>query len=87
VSDRPARGVLGLLTAQAVAFGVTLALLVIPANALFLDAYGAFDDGTRLRAQVLAVFFGALLTEYARAERMPGLERENRAGLARALAG
>jgi len=41
VSDRPERGVLGLLTAQAVAFGVTLALLVIPANSLFLDAYGS----------------------------------------------
>lgn len=30
-----------LLTAQAVAFGVTMALLIIPANALFLDTYGA----------------------------------------------
>lgn len=30
-----------LLTAQAVAFGVTMALLIIPSNALFLDTYGA----------------------------------------------
>jgi len=30
-----------LLTSQALAFGVMLALVVIPANALFLDAYGA----------------------------------------------
>jgi hypothetical protein len=41
VTSAPARGVVGLLTAQALAFGVTLALLVIPANALFLDAYGS----------------------------------------------
>ena len=30
-----------LLTAQALAFGVTLALLIVPANSLFLDAYGS----------------------------------------------
>ena len=41
VTSAPPRGVVGLLTAQALAFGVTLALLVIPANALFLDAYGS----------------------------------------------
>ena len=41
MSDTPPRGVVGLLTAQALAFGVTLALLIIPANALFLDAYGS----------------------------------------------
>ena len=35
------RGVVALLTTQALAFGVMLALVVIPANALFLDAYGA----------------------------------------------
>ena len=35
------RGVVGLLTAQAVAFGVTLALLIVPANSLFLDEYGS----------------------------------------------
>ncbi len=36
-----ARTAVRLLTAQAVAFGVTMALLIIPANALFLDTYGA----------------------------------------------
>lgn len=36
-----ARAAVRLLTAQAVAFGVTMALLIIPANALFLDTYGA----------------------------------------------
>ena len=33
VSDTPPRGVVRLLTGQAVAFGVTLALLIVPANA------------------------------------------------------
>ena len=37
----PERAVIALLTAQAIAFGVMLALVVIPANTLFLDAYGA----------------------------------------------
>jgi hypothetical protein len=41
VSTTPERGVIALLTAQALAFGVMLALVVIPANTLFLDAYGA----------------------------------------------
>ena len=41
MSDTPERGVVALLTAQALVFGVMLALVVIPANALFLDAYGA----------------------------------------------
>jgi aminoglycoside phosphotransferase (APT) family kinase protein len=53
---------------------------------VFLDAYGRVDDETRLRARVLAVFFCALLANYARAEGLPGLERETRAGLTRALA-
>jgi hypothetical protein len=41
LSNGPPRGVVSLLTAQALAFGVTLALLIIPANALFLDEYGS----------------------------------------------
>ena len=41
VNSTPPRGVVGLLTAQALAFGVTLALLLVPANSLFLDAYGS----------------------------------------------
>jgi hypothetical protein len=41
VTATPARDVIALLTAQALAFGVMLALLIIPANALFLNAYGS----------------------------------------------
>ena len=41
MNGAPPRGVVGLLTAQAFAFGVTLALLLVPANSLFLDAYGS----------------------------------------------
>ena len=41
VTDASPRGVLGLLTAQALAFGVSLALLIVPANSIFLDAYGS----------------------------------------------
>ena len=39
--ERTTRGVVLLLVAQAVAFGMTLALLLVPANSLFLDAYGS----------------------------------------------
>jgi hypothetical protein len=41
MSASPVRGVIPLLTAQALAFGVMLGLLVVPANALFLNAYGS----------------------------------------------
>ena len=41
MSAAPPRGVIAFLTAQALAFGVTLALLLVPANALFLDEYGS----------------------------------------------
>ena len=41
MSSTPPRGVVGLLIAQALTFGVTLALLTIPANSLFLDTYGS----------------------------------------------
>lgn len=54
---------------------------------VFLDAYGSVDDETRLRARVLAVYLSALLCDYARMEGLPGLERETRAGLTRALSG
>ena len=39
--QRSSRTAVRLLTAQAVAFGMTMALLIIPANSLFLDTYGA----------------------------------------------
>ena len=39
--ERTTRDVVLLLIAQAVAFGMTLALLLVPANSIFLDAYGS----------------------------------------------
>ena len=41
MNEAPPPGVVGLLTAQAFAFGVTLALLLVAGNSLFLDAYGS----------------------------------------------
>ena len=38
---RTTRGVVLLLISQAVAFGMTMALLLVPANSLFLDTYGS----------------------------------------------
>jgi aminoglycoside phosphotransferase (APT) family kinase protein len=61
-------------------------LLTAERRAAFLDAYGPVDEATQLRARVLAVFFCALLADYARAQGLPGLERETRGGLVRALA-
>jgi len=63
------------------------ALLPETRRTVFLDAYGPVDDETQLRARVLAVSLSALLCDYARTEGLPGLERETRAGLTRALAG
>jgi aminoglycoside phosphotransferase (APT) family kinase protein len=64
-----------------------LAWSLLPAErrGAFLDAYGPIDEETQLRARVLAVFFCALLADYARAQGLPGLERETRGGLVRAL--
>jgi aminoglycoside phosphotransferase (APT) family kinase protein len=62
-------------------------LLPAERRAAFLDAYGPVDEETRLRARVLAIFFCALLADYARARGLSGLERETRAGLVRVLAG
>ncbi len=39
--EQTTRDVVLLLMAQAVAFGMTMALLLVPANSLFLDAYGS----------------------------------------------
>jgi len=60
-------------------------LLPPAGRAAFLDEYGPVDEGTLLRARVLALFLCALLAVYARDERSPSLERESRAGLERAL--
>lgn len=51
----------------------------------FLAAYGRVDDATLVRARVLALFLNATLAAYARARRMPELERETRDGLERTL--
>jgi hypothetical protein len=73
VSDRPPSSVVGLLTAQALAFGVTLALLIVPANALFLDAYGSrWLPATYV---AIAVFGSAASVVIARAARRTRLVR------------
>ena len=79
MSDTPARGVVGLLTAQAVAFGVTLALLIIPANALFLDEYGS--EWLPATYIAIAVFGGAASGFIARAARRTQLVRVATASL------
>ena len=71
MSDAPPRGVIGLLTAQAVAFGVMLALLVIPANSLFLDAYGSkWLPATYIAIAVLGSGASALVARSARRTRL-----------------
>ena len=73
MSDGPPRGVVGLLTAQALAFGVTLALLLIPSNALFLDAYGS--DWLPATYIAIAVFGSGASAFIARAARRTRLVR------------
>ena len=71
MSDAPPRGVVGLLTAQALAFGVTLALLIIPANALFLDAYGSkWLPATYIAIAVFGSGASALIARAARRTRL-----------------
>ena len=79
MSDRPPRGVLGLLTAQALAFGVTLALLIVPANALFLDEYGS--EWLPATYIAIAVFGSAASGFIARAARRTRLVRVATASL------
>jgi aminoglycoside phosphotransferase (APT) family kinase protein len=54
-------------------------------RAAFLDAYGAVEEEQLLRARVLTLSVWAALALYAHAERLPNVEREAVAGLARAL--
>jgi hypothetical protein len=71
VTSAPPRGVVGLLTAQALAFGVTLALLVIPANALFLDAYGSeWLPATYIATAVVGSLASILIARAARQTRL-----------------
>ena len=71
MSPTPDRGVIALLTAQALAFGVMLALVVIPANALFLDAYGAkWLPATYIGVAVVGAGASALVARAARRTRL-----------------
>jgi hypothetical protein len=71
MSDPPPGTVVGLLTAQALAFGVALALLVIPANALFLDAYGSeWLPATYIAIAVFGSGASALVARAARRTRL-----------------
>lgn len=70
MSNEP-RGVIALLTAQAFAFGVMLALLVIPANTVFLDAYGAkWLPATYIAIAVVGTGASALIARAARRARL-----------------
>jgi aminoglycoside phosphotransferase (APT) family kinase protein len=51
----------------------------------FVAAYGNVDDGTLLRARVLALFLSATLAAHARAQCMPALEAEALSGVERTL--
>jgi hypothetical protein len=71
MSASPVRGVIRLLTAQALAFGVTLALLVVPANALFLNAYGSkWLPATYIAIAVVGSGASALIAWAARRMRL-----------------
>jgi HEAT repeats len=71
VSAAPVRGVIALLTAQALAFGVTLALLLVPANALFLDEYGSeWLPATYIAIAVFGAAASALIARAARRSRL-----------------
>ena len=67
MSAAPPRGVIAFLTAQALALGVTLALLLIPANELFLDEYGS--EWLSAKYIAIAVFGTAASALIARAAR------------------
>ncbi len=83
MSDTPPRGVVGLLTAQALAFGVTLALLIIPANALFLDAYGSeWLPATYIAIAVFGSGASALIARAARRTRLARVATPSLGGLA-----
>ena len=59
------------MSAQALAFGVTLALLVIPANALFLDAYGSeWLPATYIAIAIVGSGASALIARAARRTRL-----------------
>jgi aminoglycoside phosphotransferase (APT) family kinase protein len=71
--------------------GIDLALAFMfldPAEReLFFAAYGAVGDASTVRARVLALFLGAVLARYGRANANGPVEREGVASLDRAVAG
>lgn len=79
----PERGVIALLASQALAFGVMLALLVIPANALFLDAYGAkWLPATYIAIAVIGTATSAWIARAARRTKLVRVAGVSLAGLA-----
>jgi hypothetical protein len=71
MSGAPERAVVRLLTGQGLAFGVMLALLIIPANALFLNAYGAkWLPATYIAIAVVGSAASALIARAARRTRL-----------------
>lgn len=77
------RGVVGLLTAEGFAFGVTLALLIVPANALFLDAYGAeWLPVTYIAIALVGTTVSAFIARAARRTRLARVAAASLGGLA-----
>ena len=71
MTGKPERAIIGLLTSQALAFGVMLALVVVPANTLFLDAYGAkWLPATYIGIAVFGTAASALIARAARRTRL-----------------
>ena len=67
MTDAPQKGVIPLLTAQAIALGVTCALLVVPANSIFLNAYGSkWLPATYIAIAVVGSGASALIARAAR---------------------
>jgi len=88
VTDAPPRGVVALLTAQALAFGVTLALLIVPANSLFLDEYGSqWLPVTYIAIAVAGTAVAGLFARAARTTRLVRLAAASLGGLALLYAG
>ncbi len=71
MNNTPERGVIPLLSAQALSFGVMLALVVVPANTLFLDAYGAkWLPATYIAIAVVGTGASAVIARAARRTRL-----------------
>ena len=71
MSEASPGGIVALLTAQAFAFGVSLALLIIPANALFLDAYGSeWLPATYVAIAIVGTGVSSLVARAARRTRL-----------------